>query len=173
MRCFIAINLPDDVRQKVEQVQEKLAGLFKGKFTKLEHLHLTLKFLGEIDEEQVEEVKKQLGEVEQDRVEAKLDKAGVFSPKFVKIIWLKVLGLDSLQQEIDEKLAGMFPKENRFMSHLTIARVKQVSDRQRLLEEAEKIKLQDSFIVDRFYLIESILQPDGLVYNILAEYKLA
>ena len=64
IRAFIAIDFPDDVIKEVARVGEVLGKKkFTGKMTELENLHLTLKFLGEIDEERVKEVQKRLKEI--------------------------------------------------------------------------------------------------------------
>ena len=58
-RAFIAIDFPSEIVKEIARVQELLGKVkFTGKITELENLHLTIKFLGEIDEKQVEEVKK-------------------------------------------------------------------------------------------------------------------
>ena len=94
-------------------------------------MHLTLKFLGEIDKEKVEEVKKKLRELKMQSFEAELGEVGIFSKRFIKIIWIKLENTEKLQKEIDEKLKEIFELEERFMSHITIARVKNVRNKQR------------------------------------------
>ena len=58
MRCFIALDLPREAIKRIEEIQEliKKKNLFAGKFTESDNLHLTLKFLGEISEEQIREI---------------------------------------------------------------------------------------------------------------------
>ncbi len=62
MSCFISINIPEEISKEISKIQNELPN-FMGKKTELENLHLTLKFLGEIDEKKVEEVRKKLNEV--------------------------------------------------------------------------------------------------------------
>ena len=59
IRSFISINIPKKVKEKVKEVQDKLPE-FIGKTTDINNLHLTLKFLGGIDEEKIEIVKERL-----------------------------------------------------------------------------------------------------------------
>ena len=67
-RCFIAIDLPREAINSIKDIQKllKKQSLFNGKFTETENLHLTLKFLGEIDEEKIGGIKKKLREIKFD-----------------------------------------------------------------------------------------------------------
>ena len=176
-RCFIAIDLPREVIKEVERVQEEIKkkNIFTGKFTEGENLHLTLKFLGEVSEGKISEVRKKLSGVEMNEFEASLGSVGVFSPRFIKIIWVKILGKDiyELQKKIDDVLSEVFRPEDRFMGHLTIARVSHVKERKLFLEKLKKISVgKMNFKVDGFLLIKSELRPGGPVYSILKKYPL-
>lgn len=172
MRIFISINLPENVKKEIKKIQDSLPE-FVGKKTKIENLHLTLKFLNEIDEKRVEEVKKRLGEIRFGNFEAEISNLGVFSEKFVKIVWVYLKNCTELQGKVDESLKGLFKPEKRFMSHLTIARVKKIEDKQKFLDELKKIKVpRIKFVVDRFYLMKSELRPEGPEYSVIEEYCL-
>jgi 2'-5' RNA ligase len=177
-RCFIAIDLPREIVNEIERIQNELKkkNNFTGKFVEGENLHLTLKFLGEVDEKQINEVKKKLEKVKPNKFMAYLGELGVFSSNFIRIIWVHVLGKQilELQKEIDESLKELFEPEKRFMSHLTIARVKDVKDRKIFLDELKKIKTQNiGFEVREFYLMKSELKPDGPVYSVLEKFDLS
>ena len=58
MRCFIGIDLPIAVIKEIKKIQIKLEPNFTGRLTSSENLHLTLKFLGEIEEDSINDVKK-------------------------------------------------------------------------------------------------------------------
>jgi len=123
-------------------------------------------------------VKKKLREVKMKSFEARLGEVGVFSSKYssyVRVIWLKLdrKGIFELQKEIDENLKEIFNKEERFMSHITIARVKHVKNRKELIDYVKNLKTQKiKFKVDKFFLKKSELKPEGSVYEDLEEYKL-
>lgn len=172
MRCFISIDLPKDIKKEIKKIQNKLPK-FLGKKTELENLHLTLKFLGEIDKEKVEEVEKRLGKIDLKKFETKIDDFGVFSEKFIRIIWLHLTHCDNLQRNVDDKLKDLFEKEHRFMSHLTIARVKNIKDKKEFLKELKKMEIkQIKFQVNEFYLMKSELTSKGPVYSVIKKYKL-
>lgn len=177
MRAFIAIELGKECIEEILRIQKLLRKrvFFNGKYTESENLHLTLKFLGEISEEQAIEVKKRLSLIKFNEFSAELGEVGVFSPDFVKIIWVKLDGkkIWKLQKEADEKLKNLFPAEARFMSHVTIARVKNVGDKKGFLEYLKSVKPRKiKFKVNNFILKKSELLPEGPVYNDIEEYRL-
>jgi 2'-5' RNA ligase len=173
IRTFISIDLPKRVQKEVKKLQDELPG-FEGKRTEPENLHLTLKFLGEINEEKIIEVKKRLKEIKFKRFESEIDEIGYFSPEFIRIIWIHLSNCDELQELIDEKLKGLFKPEYRFMSHVTIARVKYLKNKNYFLGELKKIKIPSGlkFKVNNFELKKSTLTPDGPIYEILERYNL-
>ena len=173
MRAFIAVDIPEEVKKRILEIQEKLPE-FQGKKTEEENLHLTLKFLGETDNEKAEEIKNRLKEIKLKRFEAEIDSLGVFSPSFIKIIWLHLAGCEELQKEVDDKLAGLFVKESRFMGHLTIARVKNIKNKNDFLQEAGKIKIEKMrFLADSFKLKKSVLTSEKPIYEDIAVFNLA
>ena len=172
MRTFISIDISEEVKQEIIKIQSQLPD-FSGKKTESENLHLTLKFLGEIDKEKIEKIREKLKEIKFSRFETEIDSMGIFSEKFIRIIWLHLTNCNDLQKEIDERLKDLFEKEKRFMSHLTIARVKNVSNRKEFLKKLKEIKiLKIKFIVKNFKLKKSILIPKGPTYETLEEYNL-
>jgi len=172
MRSFIAIEIPENIKKEIVKIQKQLPE-FRGKKTEVENLHLTLKFLGEVDEENIEQVKRKLKEIETKQFEAEIDSIGYFSEEFIRIVWLHIKNCDKLQKEIDSKLQSLCKEEKRFMSHLTIARVKSIKDRKKFLEEIGKIKiLEMKFIVKNFYLKKSTLTEEKPIYENIEEYRL-
>lgn len=177
VRVFIALTFEEGVIQECARIQEILGSWkFHGKMTELENLHLTLKFLGEIDEQKLKEVRESLKNIKEKSFECKLDHAGIFSVHGKpKIVWLKLngRGIFDLQKKIDEALESCFKKEERFMSHLTIARTKYVNDKAGFRKYVENMGVKEvSFKIKSFQLIRSDLQTSGPVYNIIEEYSL-
>ena len=175
MRCFISINIPREVEDKIKEIQRQIKrlGLIEAKFVKKGLFHLTLKFLGEIDERNVGEVKKKLREIKLSKFETEINEIGVFSEKFIRIIWVYLARCNILQELVDEKLKDLFKPEKRFMSHLTIARVKSIKDKEKFLEKLKKIEIPKiKFAIDKFYLMKSELTSERPKYEIIEEYEL-
>ena len=114
MRCFIVIDLPNVAIKEIQKIQKKLEPNFTGRLTPSKNLHLTLKFLGEIEEDTINDVKKRLLSITHPTFELTVKDIGIFSQKFIKIIWVKVSDI-SLQPLIDNCLKDIFKLENRFM----------------------------------------------------------
>lgn len=175
-RCFIALELPREVLKEIKKIQELIRKrtLLTGKFIETENLHLTLKFLGEIDEDKIKEVKKRLREIKFNSFDAEFGEVGVFNKKFIRIIWIKLKGrVFELQKEIDDRLKDLFKPEERFMSHITISRVRHVKRKKELIEYLKSIKpIKNKFKVECFFLKSSELLPEGLVYEDIGRYNL-
>jgi 2'-5' RNA ligase len=172
MRAFISINISEEIRKEIKKVQDFLPEFF-GKKTELENLHLTLKFLGETSIEKLEEVKKRLREIKIEKFATEIDEIGIFAPNFIRIVWLHMKDCENLQKQIDNALKNLFEPEKRFMSHLTIARIKKLKDKEGFLQDLEKIKIEKiKFKVDKFYLMKSELTAEGPRYSVLEEYNL-
>ncbi|MBM3228307.1 RNA 2',3'-cyclic phosphodiesterase [Candidatus Pacearchaeota archaeon] len=171
-RIFIAIDFPSEILKEIAKIQEKLPE-FIGKKTEIFNLHLTLKFLGEVEAEQIEKIKRKLHEIKIKKFKAEIGELGVFSSKFIRILWLSLRGCEKLQKEIDEKLADLFEKEKRFMGHLTIARIKKIEDKKKFLNLFKNIKISPiEFEIKEFKLKSSILEFKNPKYKDIGIYPL-
>lgn len=187
MRAFIAIEISEEIRNALRQVQShlKYAGA-DVKWVNKDNIHLTLKFLGEIDEKKADEVKSSLDAVAKEtrKFEISLKDIGVF-PKidFPRVVWV---GLDKgagesteLAKKVDEELSKIgFQKETRpFASHLTIGRVRSSKNKQALKEkilsmDSPKPTAQSPQPINSVTLFQSTLTPKGSIYTKLHEAKL-
>jgi len=174
IRCFICLELPREAIEEIECIQGliKKKNLFYGKMTEPENLHLTLKFLGEISEDRVKEINEKLSGIKEAEFEANLGDLGSFNSR---ILWIKLngKGVFDLQNKIDENLKDFFKKEERFMSHITLARIKKIPNPRAFLEYVKNLKHRPiKFKVKGFFLKKSELKPEGPVYENIGEYKL-
>ena len=174
MRSFIALDFPLNINNEIQKIQDLIRNqnLFIGKFTESENLHLTFKFLGEVEEDKINLIKERLSKIKFNPFEVHFGKVGVFTNSFPKIIWLELRGkgLSDLQKNIDEQLKDLFEPETIFMAHLTIARIKRVFDKNKMLDYLNQIKLPKlRFIVEKFSLKKSELLESGPVYEDLLE----
>jgi RNA 2',3'-cyclic 3'-phosphodiesterase len=178
IRIFICIDFPNNIIKEVARIQNiiKKNLKFAGKFTELENLHLTLKFLGEISNELLLKVKERLSKINLPILNLRLQKIGTFSHKTnPRIIWVRIMGknLIELQKQIDNSLKNLFPLEKRFMSHVTITRIKFTKSPEILKKYISNIKPQKiKFQVKEFKLKSSTLKEQGPIYKTLKEYGL-
>ena len=174
MRVFFSLEFPEEIKRDLLEIQKEIdkLGLVKGKFTEFDNLHLTLKFLGEISASELRAVKDRIKTIKFKPFHAELSEIGIFSEKAIRIIWVSINAEEifSLQKSIDESLADLFPKEYRFMAHITIARPKFTEDNKIFIDELKKIKFaKKKFLVDKLLLNESILTSYGAKYNKIDE----
>ena len=97
---------------QIKNIQDALPQ-FSGKKTELKNLHLTLKFLGEVPFDKLEEIKTRLSTIRFEKFETNLKEMGVFHKQKRGIIWLGILNCEKLQSQIDESLTGLYEKERR------------------------------------------------------------
>lgn len=172
IRAFISVEIPEDIKKKVIKIQDNLP-VFLGKKTEAENLHLTLKFLGEVSEDKIKQIKNRLGTIKMESFKTEIDGIGFFSESFIRIIWLHLTDCEKLQKKVDDALKGLFLPEKRFMGHLTIARVKNVRNKKNFIKEISLIEVpKTGFIVRRFNLKKSILKPEGPEYEDIEAYNL-
>lgn len=176
MKYFIAINLPKNVKTRIFHESKKLQreNLFNGSFTKKENLHLTLKFLGNLTDKEVEEIKEKLRKINFNKFFCKVEKAGFFyKRKKIRIIWINLLSnkLKELQKKIEKTI--LEPGENKiFNSHVTIARVKRMRNKQKLVEKINQINFKKlNFKVKEFVLMKSEPSKQGRRYMVLEKFN--
>jgi len=169
MRTFISIEFPEEIKEEIVKIQNQLPK-FNGKKTEFENLHLTLKFLGEVDKEKIELIRKKLREIKFREFNAEINSIGVFSDR---IVWLKIDNCDELQREVDNKLEYFFEKEKRFMGHLTIARVKHVKNKKEFIDKISRIIIPKmKFEIKNLNLKKSTLTEKGPIYEDIELYDL-
>ncbi|MBI4447818.1 RNA 2',3'-cyclic phosphodiesterase [Candidatus Woesearchaeota archaeon] len=176
MRLFIEIPLPEEVRESVFQLQKSLHILpAKINWVAKKNMHITLKFLGEVSEEQKNLAEKELAKIRFSKFTVTLSNIGVF-PNYdrARVIWIglnpeeKVI---SLQRQIDEQLLSFFPKDQTFEAHLTIGRVKLVKKKEEVQAILRETKAEKkNFAVDSFKLMKSELTKSGPIYEELKTF---
>lgn len=182
-RLFISLDLPQTIKEAAGKVQERLQEAQASRnvrwdisWTKPEGMHLTLKFLGEVEARQVQEIQAAVAEAGRAfrpitiAVEG-LD--GFPTMHAPRVIWLGIKEpsgeLIRLQKRLDQVLAPLgFPPEARdFRPHLTLGRVKSPKGREVLvqaLQDQKTVRLGE-WRLEELDLMQSVLQSGGAVYT--------
>lgn len=175
MRCFIAIDLPSHIKSRIFHKFEILYGkrLFKGKNCLKDSLHLTLKFLGEVSEEQVEKIDLDLKKIKFNKFDCSIGEVGVFdNEENIKIIWVNLVAQEIFK--LQKEVAKNFKREDMgFHPHITTSRVVEVVNKKSLLKELKNINFKKlDFEVGEFLLMKSEITSEGLKYKIVKKYSL-
>jgi|SRR3989344_3534828 len=177
MRCFLAIDLNDECKDYLFKLQKEFSKYLKAKWVEKRNLHLTLKFLGDIDENKLETVKRILFEIKFKRFKIYLNEIGVFPNEgFINVVWVGLKpenDIMDLQKKIDGALLCLFPQDQKFLSHVTLGRVKLIKNKTKFKEILKETKINKiGFEVNNFRLYKSELTKDGPKYHLLKEFKL-
>lgn len=185
IRTFIAVEIPAAVRQQLAALQHSLAPHAEGvKWVDPEKVHLTLKFLGEVDEREIYEVCKRVEEVAGawTAFECSVARAGAFpNASRPRVIWAGVARgateLTEIREALDDALGELgYPGENRsFTPHFTIGRVRRTSPNPNLRAAIDsRAEWQAvSFRVTEILVMASDLSSDGPTYSVMGRARLA
>jgi RNA 2',3'-cyclic 3'-phosphodiesterase len=191
MRAFIAIDLPDDIRQALARKMEELrhalghAGLPRSRrdshirWSRPEGIHLTLKFLGQITDAQVGRITSTLSALEPvEKFSIEVKGFGFFpGAARPRVFWAGIVAppdLNRLAGRIEKEMEGLgFARESReYNPHLTLARFtnpRPVPKLRTLVEEQKEMSL-GQFEVHDYFLFESKLSPEGSKYRKVAHF---
>ena len=177
IRSFIAIELPAAVIALLDRVQQELKALgLKARWVRPQNIHLTLKFLGNIDRAAIEDIGRAMVEAAGECAPFTLTVGGIgFFPAIrrPRVVWIGLGGatavLLNLQGNLADRLAAVgFAKEKRsFKAHLTVGRIRQAVN-PNILDQAIQAYSDIGnlkFSADRIILFESDLKPSGAVYS--------
>ena len=188
MRVFIAIDIDEAIKKGLADLQSELQSKIDikksdAKWVNPENVHLTLKFLGEIKDEQVVDVCNITKDVagRHNSFDIDVETVGHFGGRSARVLWVG-LGetcdqLLALQEDLEGQLASAgWPKENRkFSGHLTLCRVRNSKagfKLAQLTEEYKDFKI-GTMPADSVCVYQSQLTPKGPIYTVLGNYELA
>lgn len=194
MRLFVALDIDDNIRGRLARFLDGVRGFApEARWVRPESLHVTLKFIGEKSEADVENIKRALGTIEAGTFEMNFRGYGFFpGARAPRVFWVGIEGgpkLTSLAATVDENLARLdIPKEEHaFNAHLTLARGaggsgsprKEKGDGpnrsfQHLQEKLAALPAPEfgTMTAREFYLYQSQLSPGGSKYTKLAGFGL-
>ena len=184
IRCFIAIEIPETIQNQLARIQGALRNqIQKASWVKPGNIHLTLKFLGDVDHASLESIGKAVGLVAIRYRSFSLRFGGIGAfPNLARprVIWVGVkVGREricNLAEDINLALSGCgFSFDTKkFNPHLTITRLKGRIDLRPYVVQYHQYNRLDSaeMMVDTISLIQSQLRPQGAIYSTLQSYPL-
>jgi 2'-5' RNA ligase len=180
MRAFIAIDLPEDHKDRLAMLRANIPG---ATWVRREGYHLTLRFLGDaVSETDLPKLIAVLSAIQQSPFEIVLAGVGRFPPgerQAARAVWAGIQGsnaLNALYRQVEAALVplGYPPEERAFSPHLTLARLKSPKTQPESISFLRKHASfsADPFVVQAFHLIQSMLTPAGAIYHNLATFPL-
>lgn len=174
-RLFVAVRPPEAIRRLLLGA---MGGVSGARWQADEQLHLTLRFIGEVDRHRAGDILAVLGGIRHPALEIAVNGLGAFERRGQpETIWAGVAPhepLKALHNKVDTALArvGVAPEQRAYLPHITLARLKRSSGTVRNLMEESGGLTSPPFLVDRFSLFESRLTPEGAVYTEIESYSL-
>ncbi len=180
MRLFTAIDLPQDILLRLERLVAALRPEALIKWSPLDNLHITTKFIGEVPEARVNELSEALAEVApRQPFEVEIRELGWFpNERSPRVLWAGVHGgvpLRTLARETEEHLIplGIASEDREFSPHLTLARIKSPVPLRGLRQKVDELQPAaiGKFLVSHFALFRSDPGSNASIYRRLREYK--
>ena len=185
IRSFLAFELPVEIRENIRVVSRELRKMaLPVRWVKVDNIHLTIVFLGSVDEDTVGDIKEKVNVAVKrfSPVKTRLSSVGAF-PHWRKprVIWIGLNGnierlshlRNALQEEL--KVLGFIPEKRPFRPHLTLGRfkgpMKRDEDIQWICDRYRDIT-SDLYQLNELILYKSDLKPDGAVYTKMATWPL-
>jgi len=175
MRLFIAVNLPESWKDTLAKPREAIEWLGRGvKWVEPRGMHLTLKFLGEVEEGLLEEIEAGIDRAAEGirPFEMRISGTGVFpNRKRPRVYWAGIQApspLLVLQSTLEKEMEalGFEPEEREFKPHLTLARIKEPRGKERMTDAVLSFRLDgEPMVVDRVSLMRSHLSSAGARYE--------
>ncbi len=185
MRAFLGIALSNDARMSLERFEQALASAGADvKWVEPAHVHVTLKFLDEISQEQRHGVETLVGEIARRETPftMRLDRVGAFpSLEAPRVIWVGLAEGQDVVRRLAEAIEregaaiGLRKEERPFSAHATIGRVRSSRRREALVQRLRETtwKVPPPWRATSVTLYQSVLGQDGPTYTVLAELPLA
>ncbi|MBC7327246.1 RNA 2',3'-cyclic phosphodiesterase [bacterium] len=182
LRCFIAILLTEEIKEKAAEIQNRLKKINADvKWVERENLHITLRFLGEIEEETVEKVKSLMEEIGKKFSSVRLIFKGIGAfpdSRRPRVIWIggEAQMLEKIAEELEKGVRKIgLPPEKPFSFHLTLGRVrsgKNLNSLTKAMYELSDVDLGE-MEANKISLMLSTLYPQGPQYSVMYEVELS
>ena len=175
-RLFVAIDLPLQVKERLSSL---CCGLPGARWVQPEHLHLTLRFIGEVDAMVFKAVSEALAGVQSGIFSLRLEGVGFFPPRGKpRVVWVGIRKNEQLvllRKRIDSALVrtGLDPEGRKYSPHITLARLKNTPPSKvgAFLAHHGLFATED-YLVNEFLLYSSVLSNKGAKHYIEEAYRL-
>jgi 2'-5' RNA ligase len=183
MRLFVSVDLPSSLSEPVAAIQDDLAEASGLNFTDPDQAHLTLKFLGDTDPDELDPlttaIETAVEEAGVEPFEATFGGLGVFpSPDYIRVVWLGVEsggeGFAALFEALEKRTVelGFDAESHDFTPHVTLARMEHAGGKELVQAALEEGYSVGSMTVDEVRLKESHFQSGGPVYETVERFPL-
>lgn len=181
MRLFVALDIPEETRSAIHELISRLQSVARAaRWVRPEGIHITLKFIGGVEDDRLAEIKEHLSRVpHREVIPVTLRNFGFFpNEKRPRVFFVGIESgkpLAELAAEIETRLAEVkIPKEERaFTPHLTLARFKASEGVAQMQKMLALMPSRDfgAMNASQFHLYQSVLKSNGAVYTKLASYS--
>lgn len=185
MRLFIALDIPAEVRERLDQYVDRVRRLAPdARWARIESLHITLKFIGEVKDAKLEEIESVLAPIKASPFQVEFQDIGFFpTPRSARVFWAGVHALEALPQlatavETAVEQVGVAREKRPYHPHLTLARAPESSTARhcfRLLQErlsGEDPPQFGTMTAHEFFLYQSRIMRGGSRYTKLRRFAL-
>ncbi len=176
LRLFVALDLPENIQNLLRPM---CCGLVGARWVPHEQIHLTLRFIGEVDGAMFLSIGQALEEIQIDPFTLQLDGVGFFPPRGKpRVLWVGVQRneeLHRLQKRVESTLVacGLEPERRKYSPHITLARLKNTPlARAGRYHAHHALFMSPPFSIDNFALYSSTLSKNGAKHYLEAQYPL-
>ena len=185
-RLFLAIPIRTDNSgfiHLLEGLKRQLAHEKRISWVKPQHIHLTLKFIGNTPNEDIPKIIESVGEMLRNHKKFTMDfnRTGIFGSRYApRVLWLGMQNTPQELYELEEDTLSAFDKlgylrdRQNFVPHITLGRIKELCEKQYFQKIVAGIE-QKSYItqeVNEIILFQSFLRPEGAVYKVIKKFEL-
>ena len=170
VRCFVGVFLPEEIKAYILSLQELLRKMgLDCKFVEEENIHISMSFIGDVDDESVEVLKKSLDEFAYPKFPVSTGSVKLIpSEKFVRVIAVDVVGrMSELQDAVVKKVGG-----DAKPPHITLCRVRSPLNPSQVENIKSLVTNEVSFTVDSVDLVKSVVTRSGPVYESILKINL-
>jgi len=169
IRLFLGLALPDECRERLSAIAGGLPG---ARFVPAENYHLTLRFIGEVDEDRAEAIAEAMDRLSHPCVPVRLSGLGIAGPGHrAATLWAEAEAapeLTALHEKVERlcRVAGCAPETRRFRPHVTLAKLKGTPpERLQAYLSGHGLIACPRFFADAVVLYSSVLTPRGSLYT--------